>query len=97
MDIETLKIADECRDFVDQSITPSSGARCYKYNRTPAVGSNDQSQHPKCRAMDLPVPDPKELYDWLCAKYPDKYGFGLYKSFVHIDTRTGGAARWVRI
>lgn len=94
MDGETLKIADEVREFTGRSITPSSGARCYEYNRTDTVGSNDLSQHPRCRAMDLPVPDPKKVYDWLCEKYPDRHGFGIYRTFVHIDTRTGGPARW---
>ena len=98
MDGETLKLADRCREFVGHSITPSSGARCLNYNRLSASkggpGSNDRSQHPRGRAMDLPVKDPKALYDYLCDKYPDKYGFGLYKTFVHIDTKSGPARRW---
>lgn len=92
MDGETLDLADECRDFVAHSISPSSGARCYKHNRE--VGSNNLSQHPRCRAIDLPVKDPKALYDYLCAAYPTRYGFGLYETFVHIDTRSNGPARW---
>ena len=98
MDAETMVVADVCRDFVGYPITPSSGCRCYKYNRIPfskgGPGSNDKSQHPRCRAIDIPVNDPKALYDYLCAKYPGKYGFGLYETFVHIDTRTNGGARW---
>jgi zinc D-Ala-D-Ala carboxypeptidase len=94
MDAETLKLADECRVFVGRSITPSSGARCLDHNRK--EGSRDTSQHVKCRAMDLPVNDPKLLYDYLCDKYPEKYGFGLYKSFVHIDSRSGAAKRWAK-
>ena len=94
MDAETLKVADAVREYVGVSITPSSAARCRQYNRSKAVGSNDNSQHPKCRAMDLPVPNPHQVFKWLCDRYPDKYGFGLYKTFVHIDTRTNGPARW---
>ena len=92
MDGETLNLADECREFVNHTITPSSGARCLKHNRS--IGSTDGSQHPKCRAMDLPVDNPKELYDYLCKKYPNQYGFGLYDTFVHIDTRSGNGARF---
>ena len=92
MDVETLKVADEVRSFVGKSITPSSGARCLRHNL--AEGSDSTSQHVKCRAMDLPVEHPTAVYDWLCAKYPDKYGFGVYQSFVHIDTRSGPKARW---
>lgn len=94
MDKVTLELADEAREFVNQSITPSSGARCFEYNRSKRVGSNDRSQHPKARAMDLPVANPKALYDYLCKQYPDKYGFGLYSTFVHIDSRSGAPARW---
>ena len=53
MDIETLALADEAREFVGHSITPSSAARCLRYNRS--IRSKDDSQHVKCRAMDLPV------------------------------------------
>lgn len=94
MDAKTLEIADESRDFVGHAINPSSGARCFAYNRSDEVGSNDLSQHPLARAMDLPVENPRLLYDYLCKKYPHQYGFGLYKTFVHIDTRSGPAARW---
>lgn len=93
MDIETLDVADGVRDFADIPITPTSCCRCLKYNKS--VGSNDKSQHTKARAMDLPVPYPKEIYDYLCQMYPDEYGFGLYKTFVHIDTRSGYPARWI--
>ena len=92
MDVETLKIADECRDFAGHSITPSSAARCMDHNR--AIRSKDDSQHVKCRALDLPVREPKELYKFLCNRYPNQYGFGLYNSFVHVDTKSGGARRW---
>ena len=92
MDGATLMLADECRDFVGEPITPSSGARCRSHNK--AVGGVTTSQHVKCRAMDLPVKDPKALFDYLTEKYPGKYGIGLYKTFVHIDSRTSGGKRW---
>lgn len=92
MDIITLEIADDARDFVGEPITPSSGCRCVSHNAS--VGGADNSQHVQARAMDLPVSNPKALYDYLCKKYPGKYGFGLYKTFVHVDSRTNGGARW---
>lgn len=92
MDAHTLRIADQCREMVGQPITPSSGARCLTHNRK--LGSTDNSQHVRCRAMDLPVPDPRALYAWLCTTYPENFGFGLYPTFVHIDTRSGPPARW---
>ena len=93
MDYETLKLADECRWFVGHPITPSSAARCANHNAN--IGGAKDSQHVLSRAIDLPVNDPKALYNYLCEKYPDRYGFGLYKTFVHIDTRTNGPARWI--
>jgi uncharacterized protein YcbK (DUF882 family) len=92
MDAETIRIADEVREFVGKPVTPSSGCRCLEYNRR--VGSDDTSQHVKARAIDLPVDNPREVYDWLCERYQDVYGLGVYKTFVHIDTRTNGPARW---
>ena len=94
MDAETLAVADVVRDFEGNSITPSSAARCYEYNRSDDVKSDDTSQHPRCRAMDLPVRDPQATYNMLCRKYPSRFGFGLYATFVHIDTKSGGARRW---
>lgn len=92
MDAETLRVADEVRDFVGKPITPSSGARCPAYNRK--VGGVSFSQHVLARAMDLPVDNPREVYAYLHQKYPDRYGLGLYRTFVHIDTRSTGPARW---
>jgi len=92
MDVITLQIADDAREFVNEPITPSSGCRCVSHNRS--VGGAKNSQHVQARAIDLPVSNPKALYDYLCDKYPNKHGFGLYDSFVHIDSRTNGGARW---
>ena len=92
MDGVTLALADECRDFVRHPIKPTSGARCAVHNA--AEKGTKHSQHLKGRAMDLPTLDPEGLYNYLCNKYPDQYGFGLYRTFVHIDSRTNGPARW---
>ena len=90
---DTLEPADFVRDLVGYSITPSSGCRCPIHNRN--EGSDDGSQHPKARAMDLPIrpEDLRRVYDALCARYPDSHGFILYFnakkgiSFIHIDSR----------
>jgi uncharacterized protein YcbK (DUF882 family) len=94
MDAITLKIADEARDFANESITPSSACRCRTHNTKVTKNPSSKSQHLFARAMDLPVSDSKALYNYLCKKYPNQYGFGLYNSFVHVDTRTNGPARW---
>lgn len=92
MDAETLMIADIARVYCGHSITPSSGYRCKKHNLD--IGGSSRSQHTIGRAMDLPVKNPKSLYYYLCGKFPDRYGFGLYKTFVHVDSRKK-KARWV--
>ena len=75
----------------------TSGARCYVYNR--AIGSTDNSPHPRARAIDFKIfvqggqIDPKIIYGYLNLKYPDSLGLGGYASFTHVDTRPN-KARW---
>lgn len=75
----------------------TSAARCYEHNR--AIGSNDNSQHPRCRAMDIKlyvngkqIP-PSRVFDYFDSQYHDSCGIGLYEKFCHFDTRTQ-KARW---
>lgn len=94
VDIDTLRVCNEVRDFEGAPVTVSSGCRCVNHNS--AVGGAVNSHHVKARAADLIVADPEKTYKYLCNQYPDKYGFGLYvdRGFVHIDTRSGAPARW---
>lgn len=106
MDCETVCVVQDLCDFFTimkgkkVTLIITSAARCFEYNRKPVSeggpGSNDNSQHPRCRAMDIKIVDvsPDEVYDYLIAKYPNKYGFGKYATFIHVDTRTNGPARW---
>lgn len=95
MDVQTVMVVQDVCDHFKCSVAITSAHRCFTYNRTPEVGSNDNSQHPQGRAMDciFAGPTPEEVHDYLCEKYPGKYGFGLYRTFNHIDTRSG-VARW---
>ena len=75
----------------------TSAARCYEHNRD--IGSNDNSQHPRCRAMDIKLffdgvqIHPKDIYEYFDNQYPDSCGIGLYNTFTHFDTRSE-KARW---
>jgi len=84
----------------DKSIIPSSGCRCYEYNEKIQhevnphyVSNSSKSKHLEGMAVDIPVDNPKGLYDLFDSLFPDMFGIGLYNSFVHIDTRRG-KARW---
>lgn len=85
------------------SLDLTSAARCYTYNRVPedqdGPGSNDESQHPRCTAIDGKIfvagtqISPKDVYDYFDSAYPDSCGVGLYSSFTHCDSRQT-KARW---
>lgn len=92
IDVETLQVAEKVREFVNGPVIILSAARCHAHNKE--VHGSKNSQHVLGRALDLFVDDPKKVYAWLCDEYPGVYGFGLYSTFVHIDTRTDGPARW---
>ena len=107
MDVLTIRVVQDVCDHFAETLGVSrvvlritSAARCLEYNRKPVSeggpGSSDASQHPKGRAMDFKIDgiSPAQVYAYLSAKYPDRYGFGRYDSFVHCDTRSGPAARW---
>jgi hypothetical protein len=49
----------------------------------------------KPRAADIVVrgKTPREVYEYLDERYPNKYGIGSYETFTHIDTRVK-KARW---
>jgi uncharacterized protein YcbK (DUF882 family) len=101
IDFETLMVVQECCDHfaivlgVDKVVVIiNSGCRCNAHNE--AVGGSLNSYHKKSRAIDFKIVGvlPVAVYAYLSTIYEDKYGLGSYSSFTHIDTRTGGQARW---
>jgi uncharacterized protein YcbK (DUF882 family) len=101
MDGETLDIVQDCCDhFAEFTGTDkvtciiNSAARCPVHNM--AVGGSANSYHPQARAIDFFIVgiSPITVYTYLDTRYPDRYGVGLYNTFVHLDTRTQGPARW---
>jgi uncharacterized protein YcbK (DUF882 family) len=72
----------------------SSGCRCMAWNDH--EGGQEGSKHLRASALDHHIVDvtPRELYDYYDKKYKGKFGVGLYKTFVHFDTRSDGPARW---
>jgi uncharacterized protein YcbK (DUF882 family) len=93
VDARTLQICEEVRRFTGELVYVTSGARCKTHNK--AVGGALDSQHLVGRAADLVVADPTTVYRWLLKRYPDRFGFGVYGYFVHVDSRLE-CARWIR-
>jgi len=82
------------RIYFGKKIIINSGYRCLAYNRSPAVGSNNFSQHPKGNAADISFED-ENITDH-SANFQDADGLGIYKSkrCLHVDKR-GYKARWI--
>lgn len=92
VDVELIMLAEEVRKINgNKPIMPNSGCRCQRHNKD--IGGNKYSMHLTGKAADMPVDNPRMVFDELCRRHPDRYGFGLYETFVHIDSRSD-RARW---
>ena len=92
VDAELLTLCEVVRHLEGGPVVVTSGHRCRVHNRR--VGGASDSQHLYGRAADLIVSSPPEVYAYLKQRFPDRYGFGLYDRWVHVDSRSGPAARW---
>ena len=93
VDVETLFVLEELKRWLGKRVYITSGCRCHAYNAF--MNGSKNSYHTQGRAADISVEDvdPIDVYGYLDRLYPDKYGIGKYKTFVHIDTRAN-KARW---
>lgn len=87
------------RDYLNKPVRiTGSGYRTPAHNKK--VGGAPKSQHLTCSAADINADGytPKQLYNQIekliSTGKMKQGGLGLYKTFVHYDTR-GTAARWV--
>lgn len=97
VDAELILILQQyVRDHYNRkvTITPNGGFRCEPWNKI--CEGTERSKHIKGMAADIRVESvpPQALYTYLCKKFPDKYGIGLYDTFVHLDVWPGPARRW---
>ena len=73
-----------------------SGFRCLTHNR--AIGSADSSQHPKGYAADVAQIEGMSIDEMASiAAGIEAFrqgGIGCYGTFLHLDVREDGAARW---
>lgn len=93
IDAATLAILEQVRTHFGAPVIVTSAARCPDHNR--AVGGASNSQHLYGRAADIKVRnvDPRTVHEYVADTFPHA-SLGLYNTFVHIDTRTDGPARW---
>ena len=94
VDPELLAVDIYIREHFGERVTINSGCRCEKHNE--AEGGADDSYHKKAQANDIEVENirPRQVYEYLCKKYPNTYGIALYNTFVHVDIRL---RRWRKI
>lgn len=95
---ELISGLQQLRDNVGVPLTISSGFRCRRHNA--AVGGARQSQHTFGTAADVLVPS-----GWTATQLADLAetidvfrdgGIGIYPTWVHLDVRPNGPARWRR-
>ena len=92
-------VQNTCDHFADilgvdkVTLRITSAARCFTYNRK--IGSNGNSQHPRCRAIDFTIDgvSNQDVQAYLLTEYPDTLGIGSYETFTHVDSRPV-RARW---
>ena len=91
---ELVAVLENTRQHFGKSIKINSGYRTVAYNST-LKNSSPQSQHTHGNAADIVVSDvkPIDVYNYFNKAYPDKYGIGIYNTFVHIDVRPT-KSRW---
>ena len=87
MDEELVDVLQELSDKLGYAIKVTSGIRCDTHNEY--VGGSATSKHKYGLAADIVVSylSPSDVYEYLDSKYPDKYGLGLYRGWVHLDVR----------
>lgn len=93
VDAELLSVLQEMRDHFSRRVIITSACRCESHNRL--VGGSSASYHLLARAADVVVEtvDAHRVYAYLDELSKDRFGIGLYKDFVHFDTRSS-RARW---
>ena len=93
---DLIEALQALRDRIGKLLSITSGFRCNKHNA--AVGGEDHSFHTLGMAADVTCPDcisPEQLAALAegIALFREG-GIGIYPSWVHLDVRKNGKARW---
>jgi uncharacterized protein YcbK (DUF882 family) len=93
---ELISALQDLRDQLNLPLSITSGFRCNRHNES--VGGAAQSFHTLGMAADVSCPDGMTAEDLAQAAEAipafQQGGIGIYPSWVHLDVRTTGKARW---
>lgn len=94
IDIRLVQKLENLRTMLgDKPIHINCGCRCFTHNIR--VGGVDNSQHLCGHAADIRVEGVAPSKVAAVAELVGFGGIGIYKTFVHLDIRTKGKARWL--
>ena len=93
VDVELNTLLEHIRNYYNKPVTITGPNRCAAHNA--AIGGARRSLHMEGKAADIVVKDtsPGAVYTYLSRKFQNKYGFGLYENWIHVDVRAT-RARW---
>lgn len=88
IDCELIDVLEDVRNHFGKPVIVNSGYRTVAYNAK-LKDSAPGSQHTLGKAADIKISgiEPAVIYNYLCSKYPSKFGIGIYNTFVHVDVR----------
>ncbi len=93
---ELISALQDLRDQLNLPLNITSGFRCNRHNES--IGGASQSFHTLGMAADVSCPDGMTAEDLAqtAETIPafQQGGIGNYPSWVHLDVRTTGKARW---
>jgi zinc D-Ala-D-Ala carboxypeptidase len=96
VDDRLIQALEAFRAKVRVPLRISSGFRCLVHNRE--IGSTDASQHPRGYAADIRIIGGMTIQKMAdVAESIEAFregGIGLYETFIHVDVRKDGPARW---
>jgi zinc D-Ala-D-Ala carboxypeptidase len=95
VDPRLIESLQRLRDLLSTPVNINSACRCEKHNRD--KGGEDDSQHLVGRAADIWCKGikPRKIAE-IAKQIPEFHngGIGIYKTFIHLDVRINGPARW---
>lgn len=91
VDAVLLELCEQVREMNGGPVRVISGCRCAAHNKKEK--GSPKSQHMQGRAADLFVKDPVKIYYKLIEQY-NCFGVGLYKTWIHVDSRIAKARWW---